>query len=362
MLSKLVYDPQNAAHQKLEWADARGDFEVVEQEADLLDRTILPQSHLVAGKLVYVKSTGIIFEYVADATTATGTYADWKPLVSGLTYVGRTGNLPLKAIDGQLFVVRMDVSGKDYYRLISWDESIPPAASWVDLTSLGTTFFPASITTPIITPNDFTITFNLPTNAALGQEGTFGFRLSWEEDSTPATETIVVDVHPGMSARDIATHLEAAFLRHLPTSEISATQNGVMLILQPRAGVPAIAPVQDVGPFAANGDVPVSPTVGDWGVVTAPFQHGSDIVPTDATMLFVGTVGWIIERPTVTGGITVDVQPGGNPALVGAALSFSGAGNMAYFGTSSSHAQGEYIAVTAPFTFPATDPAVSITW
>ena len=218
--------------------------------------------------------------------------------------------------------------------------------------------FPATLTPPVVHPNDFTITFNLPTGSQLGQEGTYGFRLSWEEDGVPATQSIVVDVHPGMSARDIATHLEAAFLTHLPNNEITATQNGVTLILSPKAGVQPVSPLRDVGPFAAAADIPQTPVVGDWAEVTNPIMHGTTPVPAGAVMFYVGAPGyWVIERPTVSGGVTVDVQPGGNPALVGAKLSFSGAGNMNYFDGNTAHLQGDYLASTAPFTFPAADPA-----
>ena len=177
------------------------------------------------------------------------TIDDWRPMVSGVTYVGRIGNLPLHAVHGQMFIIRMDVSGNDYYRMVSWDESIPAAARWEPMSALGTTLFPATLTPPVVHPNDFTITFTLPTGAQLGQEGTYGFRLSWEEDGVPATQSIVIDVHPGMSARDIATHLEAAFLTHLPNNEITATQNGVTLILSPKAGVPPVSPLRMSAPL-----------------------------------------------------------------------------------------------------------------
>ena len=206
-------------------------------------------------------------------------------------------------------------------------------------------------------PDEFTITFDLPVGAQLGQEGTYGFRLSWEEDGVPATQSIVVDVHPGMSARDIATHLEAAFLTHLPNNEITATQNGVTLVLSPKAGTQPVSPVRDVGPFAAAGDIPTTPVVGDWGRVTNPLMHGTTPVPAGAVMFYVGSKGgWIIDRPTVTGGITFDVQPGGNPLLFGAISEMNGATDMTLFEGTNSYSVGDYILVEASYTFPAPDP------
>ena len=144
------------------WKDTREQAATVDTQADLSDRSKLPLGHLTPGKLVYVKDEQLLYELIADPTTMGNTIDDWRPMVSGVTYVGRVGNLPLDAVHGQMFVIRMDVSGNDYYRMVSWDESIPAAARWEPLSSLGTTFFPASLTTPIVAPNDFTITFDLP--------------------------------------------------------------------------------------------------------------------------------------------------------------------------------------------------------
>ena len=339
------------------WVDGRELQGIVDTVADLSDRKKLPQTSLIAGKLVYVKSEKMLYEYIADPTSISNTITDWQPLVSGVTYVGRSGNLPLDAVHGQMFVIRMDVSGNDYYRLVSWDETIAVASSWEPLSALGTTFFPASLTQPVVAPDEFTVTFNLPAGAQIGQEGTYGFRLSWEEDGVPATQSIVVDVHPGMSARDIATHLEAAFVTYLPNNEITATQNGVTLILSPKAGTQPVAPVRDIGPFTAAGDLPATPVVGDWGEVTNPLMHGTTPVPAGSVMFYVGSKGgWVITRPSVTGGITFDVQPGGNPLLFGATAEMNGAPDMALFEGTNSYAAGNYILVEATYTFPAPDP------
>ena len=84
----------------------------------------------------------MLYELIADPTSMGNTIDDWRPMVSGVTYVGRIGNLPLDAVHGQMFIIRMDVSGNDYYRMVSWDESIPAAARWEPMSALGTTFFP----------------------------------------------------------------------------------------------------------------------------------------------------------------------------------------------------------------------------
>ena len=84
--------------------------------ADLSDRTLLPASHLSVGKLVYVRSEEILYELVTPVTAMQDTIDDWKPLVSGLEYVDRQGDLPSPATStlthGQMFVVRDDFSGE----------------------------------------------------------------------------------------------------------------------------------------------------------------------------------------------------------------------------------------------------------
>ena len=126
------------------WVDGRIIPSVVDLPADLSDKTKLPLTSLVSGKLVYVRSEGMLYEYTAEPTTATGTIADWKPLVSGVKYVGRENNLPTDAVDGQIFVVRMDFGGKEIYRLLSWEEAagLPPitvqtGTKGADLTAVG---------------------------------------------------------------------------------------------------------------------------------------------------------------------------------------------------------------------------------
>ena len=93
------------------WMDGRTMMSVVDTPADLSDITKLPDNQLVQGKLVYVRSEGMLYEHLTDATTRTDTISDWKPLVSGVTYVGRSGDLPTSAVDGQLYVIRMDIAG-----------------------------------------------------------------------------------------------------------------------------------------------------------------------------------------------------------------------------------------------------------
>ena len=100
------------------WTDAREQQAVVDTRADLSDRVKLPFSHLAVGKLVYVKDEQLLYELIADTNNMMNDDTDWKPLVSGVTYVGRVGNLPLDAVHGQMFIIRMDVSGNDYYRIV----------------------------------------------------------------------------------------------------------------------------------------------------------------------------------------------------------------------------------------------------
>ena len=102
------------------WVDAREQQAVVTTQADLSDRSVLPLSVLAQGKLVYVRSEGLLYEYMVDPTTAQGTIDDWRPMVSGVSYAGRVGSLPLDAVNGQLYVVRMDNGGEPLNRLVVW--------------------------------------------------------------------------------------------------------------------------------------------------------------------------------------------------------------------------------------------------
>ena len=75
--------------------------------------------------------------------------------------------------------------------------------------------------TPVTPPNHLEVAFALPLATRIGQTGSFGFRLSWEEDGNPFTRAFIVPVQPGDTAHDIASYLEAEFLAQLPGAELT---------------------------------------------------------------------------------------------------------------------------------------------
>ena len=85
-VQRLEYDRTLPIGDRLNWVDDRPTAEVV---ADLAELHAMPIERLVEGKLVYVQSEGLLYEYIATPTTHSGTSADWTPLVSGMTIVGR---------------------------------------------------------------------------------------------------------------------------------------------------------------------------------------------------------------------------------------------------------------------------------
>ena len=124
-VQRLEYDPTRPIGDQLTWIDDRPTAEVV---PDLAALYALQIERLVAGKLVYVQSEGMLYEYKADVTTHTGTMADWAPLAGGLTIVGRQGDLPDPTtetiVHGQMFLIQDDFSGDVLERLVVWDENI----------------------------------------------------------------------------------------------------------------------------------------------------------------------------------------------------------------------------------------------
>jgi hypothetical protein len=138
ILRSLNYDPSKP--NSMAWEDNRDSMETVSAEADLYNPAVLPPSHLAVGKLVYVRATGQLWECLVDgaAGTVTNTIADWNPLGgAGVTFVGRIGNLPDPAVktipDGSLFMVNLDLNGKEYHRLYVFDATATNAAGVVGI-------------------------------------------------------------------------------------------------------------------------------------------------------------------------------------------------------------------------------------
>lgn len=371
ILQRLQFDPEEPANEKLIWRDARTDVEVVQDIVDLNNRALLPLSHLTAGKLVYVRSSGQIYELGVDPATMTNTTSDWTPLVGGVTYVGRVGNLPSPAnttlIDGQLFIIRMDFLGEDLYRLVSWDSSIPaPNITYADISQLAFNVTPTQASFPILPPDQTEIEFVFPPGAVLGQNAVIALRVTYREGNTGQQQipSFQVNATPGMTASQIASMFEAEFLNVLPGSEISAVQTGNKIALSPRAAVQPIAPTRDVGPFATAGDFSATPSPGDWAQLTGSFTVPSGnlagtVVANGGTLFYVdATHEWIYQPPTVTGGTTVQINLASNPNYYGAHLTFSGVGNMNYFTAGGNGiGDGQYAIMTGgTFTFPAPDP------
>jgi len=131
---RIVYDPVLPYDLRMSWHDDRMTMGTVDTIADLSNRTLLPISHIIPGKLVYVRATGTIYELVSSAATMTNTLADWSPMAGGVSYIARVGQLPDPATvnisDGQLFVVKYDFAGVDIDRLVAWDANalLPGAA------------------------------------------------------------------------------------------------------------------------------------------------------------------------------------------------------------------------------------------
>jgi hypothetical protein len=59
ILRSLDYDPSKP--NSMAWEDNRDEMETVDTVADLIDRAVLPLSHLVVGKLVYVRDTASLW-------------------------------------------------------------------------------------------------------------------------------------------------------------------------------------------------------------------------------------------------------------------------------------------------------------
>ena len=79
-LQAQVFDPEMPAGHQLHWFDMRSSMEVVPSISDLSDRAVLPASHMVRGKLVYVHGVGRIYELRTETTALTNTQADWQEL------------------------------------------------------------------------------------------------------------------------------------------------------------------------------------------------------------------------------------------------------------------------------------------
>jgi hypothetical protein len=116
---RWFYDPSLAI--PMGWADARTEFAVVDDLADLLDPTILDPKTLDVGKIVYVKNDGYCVQLVAPPTALSGTLSDWLPVRGGLNVYDIEADLPAAGADGMLALVRRDDTGLSLDRVFSFN-------------------------------------------------------------------------------------------------------------------------------------------------------------------------------------------------------------------------------------------------
>ena len=206
-VQRLEYDRTLPIGDRLNWVDDRPTAEVV---ADLAELHAMPIERLVEGKLVYVQSEGLLYEYIATPTTHSGTSADWTPLVSGMTIVGRQGDLPDPAtetiVHGQMFLIRDDFSGEDLERFVVWDETIP-ARGGVAPTNIGHNEVRGTPT--VGTPTICEIHFDgMPFPQVANATAQVIMRIT---TATTPTHRFVYDVQPGDTLHDIAAGLAAVY-------------------------------------------------------------------------------------------------------------------------------------------------------
>ena len=290
---RLEYDPTRLVGDQLIWVDDRESPAVVDDEAALL---ALPNQHLAPGKLVYVKSTGQLLQHLPDLATRTYTMADWQPLVGGVTYVGRYGNLPNpiteNIVDGQMFIVNMDFAGHPLTRLVSWDASLPArqASSPSGLTTN------VSIPQPIIgTDTEAEVDFSgMPGMANAVADVT----LEVVTGTTPA-HSFVYKTFPGDTLAHIVSALATGYnaLANKDT-EVAATTRGDTLVLTGSPGrnaqpgrtvtgarfVAAVTMDQDIDVFLSNPNA----QLGDYVVNDSGFDLNAPdgtIVPADFAVI-----------------------------------------------------------------------------
>ena len=243
---RFVYDPEipNVApsHEYFGWQDDRQGLQTVRDERDLSDRTVLPLSHIDTGKLVFVRSEGLLYELIADPTTLVNDLSDWKPLVGGATYVGRISNLPDpnvdNLVDGQQFVVRMDLAGEELLRLVSWDDSMA-AVPAIPIT--------VTVTPGATTADPLTIEFD-----SGGQQTAQTRRVSYDLTFGGVQTTGNIPIPAGEQGAGIAKDVAQA-LTALGIADLTVTQVGKVVTLTPSAAQTIDAAVVDMAPVAQGG-------------------------------------------------------------------------------------------------------------
>ena len=113
-LQRLEYDGSKVIGDQIRWVDDRQSMTSVSNIPDLNDRTIILTTHLKRGKLVFVATTGEIYELINDPDdgTLTNTISDWRLATSGgIAVYNRVADLPTPTAannirEGNLALVR----------------------------------------------------------------------------------------------------------------------------------------------------------------------------------------------------------------------------------------------------------------
>ena len=361
---QLTFNPEKAFGQFIEWEDARPEMGMVDTLADLSDRALLPQSFLVLGKLVYVRLEMKLYELTTASDLLANTIDDWTPLVSGIEFKGRQGDLPKIAEHGQMFVVRMDFGGKDIYRLVVWDDSITVnRLARVDTTQLSIVTGTNIPTTP---PDAINIDFKFPRNSVLGQPADIQLALDYQIAATPnaagvatVNKLFTVAAVPGNTGHTIAVEMATEINKEMVGGEVIAKAVGTVLTLTPREASVPLVPTTNLGVFNSAADRPTTPTPGEWATVGTTFGN----YDAGGTLMWVGgATGWDYTPPLNAGGLGVIINPLGPND--GAQWAFADLTDLTLFGPGSGTLNvGQFIKIIGPstpfgttFTFPAADP------
>jgi hypothetical protein len=203
------------------WVDSRLEMAVVQTRTGLSDPAVLPRNQLATGKLVYVMDEARLYEYIVDAASATGTITDWRQLVSGVTFVGRIGDLPQSAVNGQMFVVRMDLSGHPLYRLATWEDAPFPVEAAHTITG----------TIPAVSGAPITLRYTMGVGATHTTQ-VMDIRVDYAIDGNPVTRQTQVPV--GASAAIIAATVQQMLGQGSPL--LTVTHVGDTVTIEPTAG------------------------------------------------------------------------------------------------------------------------------
>lgn len=296
--ARLEFDPLSPVGSMLEWKDDRETMAMVQTEADLY---AIPDEFLLPGKLVYVRDSGTLYEHIADVTTRVNGPADWQAMAGGVTYVGRQSNLPISAVDGQLFVIKFDIGGKEYNRLVAWDPSLPARS--------------------VMAPNAVTIDTPAPNNKPIGQSSTATLSLDTGASvinapadlevtlDTGTPHTITASVVPGDTAATIAAKIANEF-QAAPVAGVTIATVGMgALEFRGDPGTPAqaavpltgqrfVSTVRSLAEVVAFAKDPAN-SDGDYVVTEQAYtEPNGTVVPADMALMLYRGKYYVADAPT----------------------------------------------------------------